>query len=318
MVININITDKRASVAGAPVIVCGNSDYSIKFTFDDEWGTNTYKTARFVYVRGGRVLHEDRGFTGDSVQIPMLKNTQQVHIGVFQGDIHTTTPAVIPCELSILCGSGEPAEPAPDTDPETYSQIVELLNLAIVQQEEATAATNTATTAAQTAEAAAQTAAKAADTAASAATAAEEAKADIEELLGGVVGAETPHFDLAALGLPALAIGAAAVELTTDTAELRAALDKGAVRLTFTLNMGENMPVSVVMNNITAMGSYICAYTFEFYSAVIQLVFEIYEGSIVAFAKDLFGEINKSLGNLSTGADGLNNMLDLINGEEIE
>ena len=140
MVININITDKRASVEGAPVIVCGNSEYSIKFTFDAEWGADTYKTARFVYVRGGRVLHEDRDFTGDTVQVPRLANIREVHVGVFEGERYTTTPAVIPCEPSILCGSGEPAAPSPETD----ARILELLNLAIAQQAqaEATAADN--------------------------------------------------------------------------------------------------------------------------------------------------------------------------------
>lgn len=123
MIININITDKRPVVEGSPVIVCNNSDYSIKFTFDADWGVDTYKTARFVYSRGGRVLHEDRGFIGDTVQVPELANVSAVYIGVFEGDLHTSTPAVIPCELSIICKSGEPAAPPPDIDQTLAEQL---------------------------------------------------------------------------------------------------------------------------------------------------------------------------------------------------
>ncbi len=120
MTININVADKRATVIGAPVIVCGNSDYSVRFTFDEAWADLEYKTARFVYVKDGAVHHTDVPFTGDTVAVPMLSNTKEVFVGVFSGSLYATTPARIPCELSILCGTGEPQDPVPDVpdDPE--------------------------------------------------------------------------------------------------------------------------------------------------------------------------------------------------------
>ena len=138
--ININIANKRATTEGSPVIVCGNSDYMLQLTFDDEWSAATYKTARFVYVQNGQVLHEDRDFNGTEVQVPALANTTQVKVGVFAGELYTSTAAVIPCKASILCGSGEPANPTPEED----ARIMELLNLAIKQQADAEAAAEAA------------------------------------------------------------------------------------------------------------------------------------------------------------------------------
>ena len=123
MIIQVNVTNKHAQVLGTPTIVCGNSDYKIQFTFDGEWNTGAAKTARFVYMNGGSVDYTDVVFTGDTVDVPILSNTRTVRVGVFEGDLHTTTPAVIPCELSIRCGTGAPVDPTPSQ----YDQIMVLL-----------------------------------------------------------------------------------------------------------------------------------------------------------------------------------------------
>lgn len=122
--IKITIRERRAIVEGSPVIVCGNSGYTLTFTFDDEWEQAGAKTARFVYVKDGEVKHEDIVFTGIVADVPILSNVAFVKVGVFAGDLRTTTPARINCELSILCGSGKVEEPTPDV----YNQIMALLN----------------------------------------------------------------------------------------------------------------------------------------------------------------------------------------------
>lgn len=127
MVIKINIANKRPTVDGTPIIVCGNSDYTIEFTFDAEWSAAGIKTARFVYFSKGKVKHQDVNFTGNTVAAPIITNTTQVKVGVYAGELRTTTPAVIPCDLSILCGSGEPAIPTPEED----ARIMQLLNMAL-------------------------------------------------------------------------------------------------------------------------------------------------------------------------------------------
>lgn len=120
--IQITITEKRPQVIGAPVIVCGNSDYTITFIFDSEWSAGT-KTARFVYVRDGAVMHEDVVFSGSTVAVPILDNVREVRVGVYAGNLQTSTPVVIPCECSIRCGTGAPADPTPSQ----YDQIIQLL-----------------------------------------------------------------------------------------------------------------------------------------------------------------------------------------------
>ena len=120
--IQISITDKRPQIIGAPVIVCGNSDYTITFSFDAEWGAGT-KTARFVYIRDGAVMYEDVVFTGSTVAVPILINIREVRVGVYAGNLQTSTPVVIPCECSIRCGTSAPADPTPSQ----YDQIIQLL-----------------------------------------------------------------------------------------------------------------------------------------------------------------------------------------------
>lgn len=82
-------------------IVCGNNDYSIAFTFDTEWDSISQKTARFIW--NGR--YQDVEFTGTTCTVPIITNATEVTVGVYAGDLKTTTPAKIPCEKSIRCGT---------------------------------------------------------------------------------------------------------------------------------------------------------------------------------------------------------------------
>jgi len=122
--INITVENKRATVVGSPVIICGNSDYTVTFAFDSDWNVTGVRTARFVYVKDGKVQHEDVVFSGNTVAVPILSGIDSVKIGVFAGELRTTTPAVVRCGASILCGSGKVHEPTPDV----YDQIMALFN----------------------------------------------------------------------------------------------------------------------------------------------------------------------------------------------
>lgn len=122
-VINITITDKRPTVEGSPVIVCGNSDYTLSFSFDGAWSNTSAKTARFVYIQDGEVKYQDVVFTGTTANVPTLSNIKDVRVGVYAGNLQTSTPAVIPCEYSIRCGTAAPSDPTPSQ----YDQILALL-----------------------------------------------------------------------------------------------------------------------------------------------------------------------------------------------
>lgn len=118
--VRIKIENKVASLMDDVLLVCGNSDYTAVFDFDEEWGAYEAKTARFITVEG----HQDVVFSGNRVAIPVLTNTPFVRIGVFAGDLHTTTPAEIFCQRSVLCAQGSPVEPPPDV----YAQLMQMIN----------------------------------------------------------------------------------------------------------------------------------------------------------------------------------------------
>ena len=117
----VTIRDKIATYAEMRPYVCGNSDYVIHFEMDEEWAAHETKTARFVKDDG---TYHDQVFTGNDCPVPVISNTFGVRVGVYAGDLHTTTPAYIPAKKSILCGSGMPSAPSDDV----YAQLMERIN----------------------------------------------------------------------------------------------------------------------------------------------------------------------------------------------
>ena len=105
------------------LLICGNSDFTIKFLFDSEWDNEPVKTARFIWNN----QYQDIVFNGNICNVPIITNADYLAVGVFAGELKTTTPAIYNCRKSILCDSGEPAPPIEDV----YAQIIELLNQGI-------------------------------------------------------------------------------------------------------------------------------------------------------------------------------------------
>ena len=120
MDINISVKNKVAS-AGENVIVCGNSDYVVRFALDGEWAGYETKTMRVDMLNG---TYRDVLFDGDSCQLPVIRDRARIAIGIYAGEIHTTTPAVLRCEKCITDAEGVTASPAPDV----YSQLMQKLN----------------------------------------------------------------------------------------------------------------------------------------------------------------------------------------------
>lgn len=118
--IEIYVKDKIAMKTGESYYVCGNTDYQIVFDFDDEWADQITKTARFKY----NGVHYDKVFSGNICPVPKIENTYSFEVGVFAGDLSTTTAARVPAKKSILCGSEPPAPPSEDV----YAQIMQTLN----------------------------------------------------------------------------------------------------------------------------------------------------------------------------------------------
>ncbi len=98
--LHITVNDKIATFKKRDgYIVCGNSCYRIKFTFDSEWDGYGKKTARFIW--NGQ--HVDVTFEGDTCDVPLLERTNLLQVGVYVGDMSTTTSAEIECRYSVKC-----------------------------------------------------------------------------------------------------------------------------------------------------------------------------------------------------------------------
>lgn len=117
--INISVQNRVAWLTNSVEYICGNGDFSVKFAFDDEWDGYEAKTARFSY----NGIPIDVPFTGDECPIPKILGARKMEVGVFAGEMFTTTPAMIRCKRSILCGSGVPVAPPADV----YGKIMEMI-----------------------------------------------------------------------------------------------------------------------------------------------------------------------------------------------
>lgn len=119
--INITVRGKIARAEGRARVVCGNSDYAVRFDFDAEWAEYTVKTARFVSEDGS---YTDVQFEGSDCAVPILRNTRTLLVGVFAGNLRTTTAALIHAVPCITDPDGTPADPTPDV----YAQLMERFN----------------------------------------------------------------------------------------------------------------------------------------------------------------------------------------------
>lgn len=112
--IDIIIRNKTASAVDPPCIVCGNSDYNVRFDFDEEWQAHNNKIGVFAYNRCGEWQSEKVLFEGDICPVPALHGVRSVWIGVTAGDVRTSTPADVPCRMGATDFSDAPEKPSED------------------------------------------------------------------------------------------------------------------------------------------------------------------------------------------------------------
>ena len=122
--IDIIIRNKTASAVNPPCIVCGNSDYNVKFNFDDEWQAHNNKIGVFAYNRCGEWRSENVLFEGDTCPVPALHGVRSVWIGVTAGDVRTSTPADVPCRMGATDFSDTTEKPSADI----WGQILDKLD----------------------------------------------------------------------------------------------------------------------------------------------------------------------------------------------
>ena len=119
-IINITVKGKVAS-SDTKTIVNGNSDYVVNWVLDGEWADYDTKTMRVRHYDGTVI---DCIFTGCSCSLPIITETCMIEIGLFAGDLITSTPAVINCIRCIRDDDG----PVQDPTPSIYDQLLAKLN----------------------------------------------------------------------------------------------------------------------------------------------------------------------------------------------
>ena len=124
--IDIIIRNKTASAVDPPCIVCGNSDYNVKFDFDDEWQAHNNKIGVFAYNRCGKWQSEKVLFEGDTCPVPVLHGVRSVWIGVTAGDVRTSTPAGVPCRMGATDFSDTDEPPSADVWGQILAKLDEL------------------------------------------------------------------------------------------------------------------------------------------------------------------------------------------------
>ena len=115
------VRNKIAWAADKPEIVCGNADYLLRFELDAEWAPFREKTARFFWYdqRRGAYLHADVLFSGNTVPVPVMRNTHAVAVGIYAGSLHSTAPVRIPCLHALT----DRTDPEHDLPPERLEQL---------------------------------------------------------------------------------------------------------------------------------------------------------------------------------------------------
>ena len=124
--INVSIRVRVAELADdAPAYICGNEGYTVVFDFDEEWDDIEVKTMRVTWLDTftGQQRHIDTEFAGAQLSLPVIADAYEIGIGVYVGNIMTTTAAHLPCERSITDGATYHDEPAPDL----YAQLLAFL-----------------------------------------------------------------------------------------------------------------------------------------------------------------------------------------------
>ena len=123
--ITIKVRNRIAETVGSPEIICGNDGYNLLFDLDEEWSAQEIKTARIAWTDtfSGQPRHTDVPFILGFAAIPAIADAYEVRIGLYSGNIMTTTPATVPCVRCITDGETYHEDPEPDT----YAALLELL-----------------------------------------------------------------------------------------------------------------------------------------------------------------------------------------------
>ena len=117
--IHISVRNRVACQMDKTVYLCGDGDFRAVFDLDGEWSELPVRTARFQTENG----YTDVIFRGDSCPVPAIHYARKLEIGIYSGNLKTTTPARVSIRDGIRAAWGTPEDPAPSI----YDQLMDML-----------------------------------------------------------------------------------------------------------------------------------------------------------------------------------------------
>ena len=128
--IHISIREGVALQTDHTPYITGDGEYRVVFDLEKEWEAHPLRTARFQ-TEGSYV---DVVFRGNQCRVPVFTYARTLEVGIFAGNLRTTTPARIFLREGIRSAWGSPEAPAPNV----YDQLMEALeDNGIVMEQEA-------------------------------------------------------------------------------------------------------------------------------------------------------------------------------------
>ena len=110
-ILRIEVRNKIARLVNCDeFLVCGNNDYEVHFDFDEAWNEHHAKTALFVF--GDETIKQP--FKDNICDGVAIEKATRCYIGVFSGDLVTTTKAEVKCVPSIRDIAKTPKPPKED------------------------------------------------------------------------------------------------------------------------------------------------------------------------------------------------------------
>ena len=128
--IHIAVENGVASQRDTAVYICGSGDFTAVFAFETGWPVEDLKTARFQTES----TYQDVLFRGNACPVPVFTNARKLEVGVYCGNLRTTTPARVAIREGIRSAWGPPEDPAPSL----YDQILEAVGETDLRLEEVT------------------------------------------------------------------------------------------------------------------------------------------------------------------------------------
>lgn len=128
--IHIAVENGVASQRDTAVYICGSGDFTAVFAFEAGWPVEDLKTARFQTES----TYQDVLFRGNACPVPVFTNARKLEVGVYCGNLRTTTPARIAIREGIRSAWGPPEDPVPSL----YDQILEAVGETDLRLEELT------------------------------------------------------------------------------------------------------------------------------------------------------------------------------------